>query len=429
MSTSTETKIYEQVVHYFSDANLNWDSFMVGKLEQNDGWIELKVLVTFNKLKEALVAYAAEKGDEGENNESKLISILSEIIEKESALVPEDKMRLEMLKPIEEGSELGIKVKRSTKYVKTDEWFDKTLHLSFTNREAAKAASVNDEIKNTMMEYGKVTLIRPRKYFNKKAKSRSERFVPKGKFLVEFETVSDCEKAVESTSNSGKGIKINGSSVQVEKLCDYLAKKVQQGDFISEDLRKPGEKYKSFKETVDKKRNNRDSNKKQKKDEQKDSSEKSKESENSIDVDESSNNDNKRSLEDDISSFEQHVQGCLLGFKTDKPIEKFATIKKAFNEFERVQFVEINSDNVGGIIRFKEPVAVKVCDSVITANPETKAIDIEGISTQVFELSEEQVKEFSHRYSNDSKKKDRNGNSGNRFNGKSFGNNKRQRKF
>ena len=36
---------------YFSDGNLSRDSFMRGKLGEDDGWVSLSMLLTFNRMK------------------------------------------------------------------------------------------------------------------------------------------------------------------------------------------------------------------------------------------------------------------------------------------------------------------------------------------------------------------------------------------
>ncbi|OLY80190.1 hypothetical protein AYI68_g5719, partial [Smittium mucronatum] len=107
--------------------------------------------------------------------------------------------------------------------------------------------------------------------------------------------------------------------------------------------------------------------------------------------------DTANSNTDNTSTFEKHVVGCLLGFKSGSPIDKFATIKKAFNEYAKVQFVEIDADNLGGIIRFKEPVAETVLDTIVTADPETKAVVIDSHPVSVHILDDDQTRQFSQR--------------------------------
>uniref|UniRef100_A0A224Z3R0 Lupus La protein n=1 Tax=Rhipicephalus zambeziensis TaxID=60191 RepID=A0A224Z3R0_9ACAR len=49
--SALETKIITQVEYYFGDFNLPRDKFLQGKLKEDDGWVTIETLLTFNRLK------------------------------------------------------------------------------------------------------------------------------------------------------------------------------------------------------------------------------------------------------------------------------------------------------------------------------------------------------------------------------------------
>lgn len=68
MTTDLEKKIIQQVEYYFGDINLPRDKFMQEKLKEDEGWIPLDVLLTFNRLaslskEPEVIANAVEKSD------------------------------------------------------------------------------------------------------------------------------------------------------------------------------------------------------------------------------------------------------------------------------------------------------------------------------------------------------------------------------
>ncbi|XP_075539604.1 la protein homolog [Dermacentor variabilis] len=49
--SAIEAKIIKQVEYYFGDFNLSRDKFLQGKIKMDDGWVAIKVLLAFNRLK------------------------------------------------------------------------------------------------------------------------------------------------------------------------------------------------------------------------------------------------------------------------------------------------------------------------------------------------------------------------------------------
>lgn len=50
MANDLEQKIIRQIEYYFGDINLPRDKFMQEKLKEDEGWINLDVLLTFKRL-------------------------------------------------------------------------------------------------------------------------------------------------------------------------------------------------------------------------------------------------------------------------------------------------------------------------------------------------------------------------------------------
>lgn len=68
MTTDLEKKIIQQIEHYFGDINLPRDKFMQEKMKEDEGWITLDVLLTFNRLANLskdpeVIANAVEKSE------------------------------------------------------------------------------------------------------------------------------------------------------------------------------------------------------------------------------------------------------------------------------------------------------------------------------------------------------------------------------
>lgn len=74
MANDLEKKIAQQIEYYFGDINLPRDKFMQEKIQEDEGWIPLEVLLTFKRLASLssdpeVIVTAVEKA------ESKLVSI------------------------------------------------------------------------------------------------------------------------------------------------------------------------------------------------------------------------------------------------------------------------------------------------------------------------------------------------------------------
>lgn len=70
MASELENKIIRQIEYYFGDINLPRDKFLKEKIQEDDGWITLEVLLTFQRLASLskdpeVIAAAIEKADNG----------------------------------------------------------------------------------------------------------------------------------------------------------------------------------------------------------------------------------------------------------------------------------------------------------------------------------------------------------------------------
>lgn len=50
MTSQLEEKIIRQIEYYFGDINLPKDKFLQEKIKEDDGWVTLETLLTFNRL-------------------------------------------------------------------------------------------------------------------------------------------------------------------------------------------------------------------------------------------------------------------------------------------------------------------------------------------------------------------------------------------
>ncbi|XP_006815935.1 lupus La protein homolog isoform X2 [Saccoglossus kowalevskii] len=158
-----ETKIIRQVEYYFGDANLRRDRFLQEKSKEDDGWISLETLVTFNRLKSLstdfkVITGALKKSQSG----------LLEINEDEL------KLRRSTAKPLpEESDDLRADIKARSVYCK-----------------GFPSDATLDDIQEFFDGYGKVAFIQMRKTLDTKEF--------KGSVFATFEDEEAAKKFVEA---------------------------------------------------------------------------------------------------------------------------------------------------------------------------------------------------------------------------------------
>jgi lupus La protein len=153
---STEAKkLKQQIEFYFSDSNFPRDKFLRNKAAENDGWVPIEVIATFNKVKQI----------------STDVDFISKVLRTSEVLqVSEDGKRVRRLAPLPEVDTLD---ERSI-YVK-----------GFPQDETAADVTV-ESVSNFFQPYGKVLSVRLRR-------TKEKRF--KGSVFVEFSTVEEAKKA------------------------------------------------------------------------------------------------------------------------------------------------------------------------------------------------------------------------------------------
>jgi lupus La protein len=163
---STEAKkLKQQIEFYFSDSNFPRDKFLRNKAAENDGWVPIEVIATFNKVKQI----------------STDVDFISKVLRTSEVLqVSEDGKRVRRLAPLPEVDTLD---ERSI-YVK-----------GFPQDETAADVTV-ESVSNFFQPYGKVLSVRLRR-------TKEKRF--KGSVFVEFSTVEEAKKSSRSSGSQMEG--------------------------------------------------------------------------------------------------------------------------------------------------------------------------------------------------------------------------------
>lgn len=215
-TTDIEKKIIKQVEFYFGDRNYSKDKFLKDKAEEDDGWVTLECLTTFNRLRSLspdtdVIATALRKS-------------LTGLVE-----VSEDnkKVRRVKSKPLPEDSvEARQEAKARTVYCK-----------------GFPVDATIDQLEEFFADKGKVVWIAMQRY---KKEGEEERLF-KGSAFVEFASVDDAKAflAMESLKyNKQELIKMTKEDYFKSKTERIKAKKQEQ----RQGEKKPGEESKEGKE-------------------------------------------------------------------------------------------------------------------------------------------------------------------------------------
>lgn len=211
-----EKKIIRQVEFYFGDRNLAKDKFLQEKLKENeDGWIGLDVLLTFNRLKSlstdsSVISQALRKSTKG----------LIEVNE------GGDKVRRTDFKSIPTIALLSPEVRKEIK--------ERTVYLKGFPED-----STLDDIQEFLLEYGETDLIQMRKYLADHEKAKQF----KGSVFAEFKSKSSVEQLC-----SLDEVKYKDNVLIVETKEDYFKRQniKRKGNFTAQEpllkKQKPEEK-------------------------------------------------------------------------------------------------------------------------------------------------------------------------------------------
>jgi len=185
---SSDAKIASQIEYYFGDWNLRRDKFLKEKMAENDGWIEIDILLTFNRLK-ALTESRQEVVD---------------ALKKAKIIGHEDSLLLL--------NEEETKIKRATPVVQLTEEEEKELNDRTIHFKGIPQDATLEEIRAFCSQYGKVESVEMRK-------KREDRTF-KGCVMCVYTTKEDATRAVEGTEVYSPDI-----TFLRETKTDYFARK------------------------------------------------------------------------------------------------------------------------------------------------------------------------------------------------------------
>lgn len=210
-ATDLEKKIIKQIEYYFGDKNLPRDRFLRQKIDEDDGWVTLECLGTFNRLKALsedtdVIAKALRKSDSG-------------LVE-----VSEDKKKVRRVttKPLPEDT---VEARKEAK--------NRTLYCKGFPKDASL-----DRLEEFFDDKGKVTSITMRKDENR---------LFKGSVFVEFATVDEAKAFLGRES-----LKYNEEELIKMTKDDYFKAKGKERAQHKEEANKEKEKEEEQKKEEDK---------------------------------------------------------------------------------------------------------------------------------------------------------------------------------
>ncbi|KAJ2859819.1 hypothetical protein GGH94_005892 [Coemansia aciculifera] len=325
LDSQVAEKVVAQVKHYFTDANLNHDSFMRKGITMHDGWVPFTTLIRFNKLRQLIgvpedpkvidIRRPNKRGPRPPPIAKKFVNLLAATVK--DGVTDADSVEV---------NDTGIR--RKEPYVESAEWFSRTVHVKGLPY-GQEYADASDELTEFFAQHGVVTLMRLRR--NPKTRAF------KGNLLVEFGTVEQAEAVAQMTD-----LEYDGHKLAPVLLAAYLAEKVAGDEYIHPELYKPGETYQSYEEwcvahgrEVPLPRGAKPKETKKTK-------------------------DNKKAIAPKEIAI---VPGVLVKFTGVEGEIGVDELKKALGVAGNVKYVDIQTGASEGIVRFKEPIAAQAIES------------------------------------------------------------------
>ncbi|KAJ1835936.1 hypothetical protein LPJ63_000731 [Coemansia sp. RSA 2711] len=230
-SAETAQKLVAQIKYYFSNGNMNHDAYMRKTVGENDGWMPLAALSRFNRVRQLMeLPFDEHKFVKGrkralpavpESSISRLASTLK------AALRAED--------DVEINAELSA-VRRKSEFVAADDWFERTVH--FKGLEYGKETpELIDELTAFFNGLGGERA----EYLRLRRNPRTRLF--KGNVLVEFASAAQAEAVAQRAD-----LEFDGKKLAPMLLPAYHDEKLEKGDFIPDELRRPGGTYPTYDE-------------------------------------------------------------------------------------------------------------------------------------------------------------------------------------
>ncbi|KAJ2490452.1 hypothetical protein IWW37_003108 [Coemansia sp. RSA 2050] len=329
LDSQTAEKVVTQVKHYFSDANLNHDSYMRKGVAMRDGWVLFSTLIRFNKLRQLVGVPEDPKTEEINargNKKDKRAPRPPPIAQKYV-----DLLTATVKGGVSDGDSVEVNdtgIRRKEPFVESGEWFSRTVHVKGLPY-GDEPAGIVEGMTEFFAQHGDVTLLRLRR--NPKSKAF------KGNALIEFATAEQAEAVAQMAD-----LEYSGHKLDIVSLLAYHDEKLAAGDYMHPELRKPGQTYQTFEEWCA--ANGREV---PAQDEKSRGSKKGKEAEKPAPP----------AKEIVI------VPGVLAKFTGVEGEIGVAELKQALSAAGNVKYVEISTGAGEGIVRFKEPIAAQAIEA------------------------------------------------------------------
>ncbi|KAJ2340581.1 hypothetical protein GGH92_006196 [Coemansia sp. RSA 2673] len=231
LDSQVAEKVVAQVKHYFTDANLNHDSFMRKGITMHDGWIPFSTLIRFNKLRQLIGVPEDPKIIDMRRPNKRLPRpppIAKKFVNWLAAAVKAGVTEADAVE-VNDSS-----VRRKEPFVESDEWFSRTVHVKGLPY-GQEYVDASEELTEFFAQHGEVALLRMRR--NPKTKAF------KGNLLVEFGTVEQAEAVAQMTD-----LEFEGHKLAPVMLSAYHDEKMAADEYIHPELCKPGQTYPTFEE-------------------------------------------------------------------------------------------------------------------------------------------------------------------------------------
>ncbi|ORX67470.1 hypothetical protein DL89DRAFT_269273 [Linderina pennispora] len=343
LSEGEAAKVVKQVKHYFTDANLNHDNYMVKSLKEEDGWIKVTQLARFNRIRQLLGVPTDAPQQKKRGKQPRFVPVPEEFIQLLGKTIKEGLAGEETLEVKEDGSA----IRRTVEFTPSGDWYERTVHFKGLDY-GRENPDLIDELTDFFSAKGKVMLVRLRR--NPKTKAF------KGNVLVEFDTKEAAEEVSKLTDLEYKSKKLEPAM-----LSAYHDEKQAADEYIQPELQKPGAEYQSFEDYC--KAHGREvpaiqGERKQKREEPKE-------------------------VEVEIES--------LVKFSGVEGEVGFPQLKELFNTVGPVRFIDYERGSPEGIVRFRQPIAKEVVEK------NAEGIMMDGLTLKLAEVDEEAHKAFVER--------------------------------
>ncbi|KAJ1948829.1 hypothetical protein FBU59_001415 [Linderina macrospora] len=336
-------KVVKQVKHYFTDANLNHDKYMVKNINESEGWITIAQLARFNRIRQLMGAPTEASQQKKRGKQGRFVPVPEEFIQLLTKTIKEGLAGDETMEVKEDGSA----IRRTAEFTPSDDWYERTVHFKGLAY-GRDHPDLIDELTEFLSAKGAVTLVRLRR--NPKTKAF------KGNFLAELATKEAAEEVSKLVDLEFKGAKLEPAMLPA-----YHDEKQAADEYIQPELQKPGGEYPSFEEYC--KAHGREVPAMQ---------------------------DDRKQKREEPKEIEVEIE-TLVKFSGVEGEVGFPQLKELFNTVGPVRFIDYERGSTEGVVRFREPIAKEIVEK----NAEGIAMD--GVTLTLSEVDEEAHKAFLER--------------------------------